>query len=271
MAQDREQGQSQAQDDTTHAPSKNYTSSVSIFSSKIRCGDCGGFYGSKVWHSNDKYRKVIWQCNHKFKRKGEVDGHADGVVDGHNADVHAAGRADGVVDGRANGCVKCTTPHLDEDTIKRIFIDALNIIAKDRKGIIEAFEAIRDTAFSTEALEAEIEALTGELSTVDKLIKKCIAKNARVAQDQEKYAKRYDALVQRDERARRRLDEAKAAIIKTRAQRQMMENFMEVLKNLPEQIEVFDEDTWYALCDYITVYGKGDYLVKFRDGTELKI
>ncbi len=41
-------------------------SCVSIFSSKIRCGDCVSWYGSKVWHSNDKYRKVIWQCNHKF-------------------------------------------------------------------------------------------------------------------------------------------------------------------------------------------------------------
>ena len=40
---------------------------VNPFSSKIKCGDCGGWYGSKVWHSNSKYRKVIFQCNHKFK------------------------------------------------------------------------------------------------------------------------------------------------------------------------------------------------------------
>ena len=44
----------------------NRQSSVGIFSSKIKCGDCGSWYGSKVWHSNDKYRRVIWQCNHKF-------------------------------------------------------------------------------------------------------------------------------------------------------------------------------------------------------------
>ena len=24
-------------------------------------------YGSKVWHSTSKYRRVIWQCNSKFK------------------------------------------------------------------------------------------------------------------------------------------------------------------------------------------------------------
>ncbi len=41
----------------------NRQSSVGIFSSKIKCGDCGSWYGSKVWHSNSKYRRVVWQCN----------------------------------------------------------------------------------------------------------------------------------------------------------------------------------------------------------------
>ena len=41
--------------------------SGNIFSGKIICGDCGGFYGSKVWNSNDKYRKVICLCNDKYK------------------------------------------------------------------------------------------------------------------------------------------------------------------------------------------------------------
>ena len=35
----------------------------SPFSGMVICGDCGSTYGSKVWHSNDPYRKVIWQCN----------------------------------------------------------------------------------------------------------------------------------------------------------------------------------------------------------------
>ena len=34
----------------------------SIFASRIICGDYGGYYGQKVWHSKDLYRKVIWRC-----------------------------------------------------------------------------------------------------------------------------------------------------------------------------------------------------------------
>ena len=53
----------------------NRQSSVGIFSSKIKCGDCGSWYGSKVWHSNDKYRRIIWQCNHKFERAARSAAH----------------------------------------------------------------------------------------------------------------------------------------------------------------------------------------------------
>lgn len=31
-------------------------SGASIFSSKVICGECGSFYGQKIWHSNDPYR-----------------------------------------------------------------------------------------------------------------------------------------------------------------------------------------------------------------------
>ena len=47
---------------------------TSCFAGRIFCGCCGEMYGSKVWHSTDKYRRVIWQCNAKFK-----DGHHCGT------------------------------------------------------------------------------------------------------------------------------------------------------------------------------------------------
>ena len=107
--------------------------------------------------------------------------------------------------------------------------------------------------------------------TVAELIQKCTDGNARVVQNQSECQKRYDALVQWFETAKAKLDEAQAAFAKTKAQRQMMENFMETLRSLPEQVEIFDEGTWYALCDYITVYGKDDIRVTFQNGTEIRV
>ena len=43
----------------------NRYSGKGAFASRIVCGDCGGFYGSKVWHSTDRYRRTIWRCNRK--------------------------------------------------------------------------------------------------------------------------------------------------------------------------------------------------------------
>lgn len=80
-------------------------SSASPFSSKIICGECGGFYGSKVWHSNDKYRKIIWQCNNKFKNKN-----------------------------------KCKTPHLTEEQIKNEFVKAFNNLISNKDKVIKDCE-----------------------------------------------------------------------------------------------------------------------------------
>lgn len=71
-----------------------------VLCGRVICADCGSIYGPKVWHSNDIYMHVVWQCNNKF-----------------------------------NG-TKCTTPTLDEETIKIAYLKALNILLKDKELLI---------------------------------------------------------------------------------------------------------------------------------------
>ena len=44
------------------------TEAADIFSSKLVCADCGGFYGKKKWHSNTSYERFVYQCNSKFQK-----------------------------------------------------------------------------------------------------------------------------------------------------------------------------------------------------------
>ena len=37
------------------------TSAVTPFSGRLVCGECGAYFGSKVWHSTDAYRSVIYR------------------------------------------------------------------------------------------------------------------------------------------------------------------------------------------------------------------
>lgn len=216
--------------------SKKPVSSAGIFSSRIRCGDCGSWYGSKVWHSTDKYRRVVWQCNHKF-----------------------------------NGEKKCTTPHFDEDTLKELFIKALNILCLEKREIISGFKELEDEAFKTDELETQAVRLNEEMNLTAELVQKCVAKNAHIAQDQADYTRRYDSLVERFEKAKAQLDKVQAEITQKRAQKNMMEIFMEHLRKLPEMVDYFDEGAWFALCEYVTVYSKENIRFTFKNGMEVSV
>ena len=104
----------------TRTKGRNRKSSVSIFSSKVKCGDCGSWYGPKVWHSNDAYRKVIWQCNHKFNGQ------------------------------------KCTTPTLTEDEIKELFLRSANQVIDQKEQFIAIYEQVLSMSLDITALESEI-------------------------------------------------------------------------------------------------------------------
>ncbi|MCD7725721.1 MAG: recombinase family protein, partial [Clostridiales bacterium] len=120
-------------------------SGVSIFSNKIKCGDYGSWYGSKVWHSTDKYRKVVYRCNHKYD----------------------------------NG-TKCETPHVTEDEIKAAFVSAYNKLVTEKKEIIANAELIRKTLCVTDSLLAEKKQLEDEMSIVVEMTQSIVEENARL-------------------------------------------------------------------------------------------
>ena len=194
---------------------------MSIFSGKIKCGECGDSFGAEVWHSTDKYRRVIYRCNKKY------DGH------------------------------KCQTPHVTEEEIKTAFVTAFNKLVTERAGANVASRScastsascaseeiaanarlVRQTLCDTSELEREKAALGQEslkglakasLAVLVEMTQNCIAENARIAQDQGEYqissepqdfpaceslmhSKRYNGLVERYERAKARFDEVTETI-----------------------------------------------------------
>ena len=196
-------------------------SGATIFSGKIRCGCCGGWYGSKVWHSNDKYRRVVWQCNSKFKDK-----------------------------------TRCKTPHLTEDEVKAAFIRLVNKLSTDREFYVTELTAIKDRLGETTALEKERRILDEQLGIDAKAVNDLIARNARVAQDQKEYNERYDALVSRYEETEKKRDAVMEKIDQIMIRRRKIERFIESMKDLPEIITEFDESLWAGLVDSMTVHGK---------------
>jgi hypothetical protein len=215
-------------------PGKNRHSGVGMFASRIKCGDCGGWYGSKVRHSNTKYRRTVWQCNHKFKNDG-----------------------------------KCKTPNLDEETVKTLFISAVNKLLSDKDEIIANFAIVRDTLFSTADLEIEGKALQSELTVVTELMQKCIEENARVALNQSEYQERYDGLVARFDTTKARYEVVTGLISERKARGETMDAFIAELQRQDGLIADFDERLWYSLVEYGTVYGENDVRFTFKNGAEI--
>lgn len=213
---------------------RNRHSGVHVFSGKIKCGACGSWFGSKVWHSTDKYRRVIWRCNHKF-------------------------------DGE-----KCATPHVDDKMIEAAFIKAVNLLIAERDAILEDCAAIKDLLFSTKGLEKERSELQQEIDVISKMIQDAIGENARIAIDQTAFQSRYESLVQRFDTAKARYDAVCAEMDDKRNRRASMEQFLEDLARRDALLTEFEAEAWHALVDYVTVYASDDIRVTFKNGKEIR-
>lgn len=216
----------------TRTKGNNRRSCVSVFSSRIMCADCGGWYGPKVWHSNDPYRKVIWQCNRKF-------------------------------DGR-----KCTTPTLNEEQIKALFLKAANTVIGATERFIAIFERTLAPALATDELERELADLEAEINIAAELVEECIRENAHIALDQAEYQKRYDGLASRYDEAKDRHDEVTELIAERISRRKQIELYFRELRKL-EPLETFRDEDWLSMVDHMTVYSKDGIRVTFKDGTEI--
>ncbi len=215
---------------------KGRYSGATIFSNRIKCGECGHWYGSKVWHSTDKYRRVVYQCNHKFE-----------------------------------GARKCSTPHLREDEIKAAFVKAVNQLLKGKDDMLENIRLVREQICDTADLEVESQQLMEEMKLLSDMVQKCISENARIAQDQSDYQKRYNELVSRYDATKARYDKVEKSIKAQHAKAERLEAFAEALGKQGDMVMSFDEGLWGTLIDFMTVYNKEDISVAFKDGTEIHI
>ena len=210
-------------------------SGVSIFSSRIKCGECGSWYGSKVWHSNDKYRRTIWQCNHKFEG------------------------------------TKCSSPHLTEEEIKEIFVKAFNQLFSNKNEILANLIIVQEAICSTDELEAEQIRLANEMHLISKMAHNAIRENAAVAQDQAEYQNRYSELTKRYEESKAAYEKVSEEIMARKAKASIMSNFVKTLRKQENLLADFDEGLWGTLVESMTVHGKDDIEVLFKNGTVIRV
>jgi site-specific DNA recombinase len=204
------------------------------FHSKIICGDCGGFYGRKVWHSTDEYKSVIFQCNRKFKNEE-----------------------------------RCRTPKLTDNEIKQRFLTAYNELMDSRDAVLADCDLIRQTLCDTTQLDAEMQREHDEMMVASELMKAHIKKNASVAQSQDAYALEAGRIEERYNTAFEQYTALEAERDKRVRKSKGLITFIAMLKKQPLVVTEWNERLWITLLDTATVQRDGSIMFRFKSGAEI--
>ncbi len=208
------------------------------FAGKLVCGECGGWFGRKVWGSykaDKSYRREIYRCNDKYKYKDR----------------------------------KCSTPSLTADEIKERFLLAFNKLMKNRDGLIEDCKLAQTILCSIADLEAKISEQRRELEIAAELSRKAIYENARVAIDQDDFGKRNSRYLERHRKATELIAELEKEKRERLAKSRMLAKFIADIKKCSQVITEFDEGLWFTVIDKVTIATDGTMLFSFRSGTEV--
>ena len=231
-------------------------SGTSPFSSRIVCGDCGGFYGQKVWHSNDPYRRVVWRCNHKF-------------------------------DGQ-----KCNSPTLSEDDIKALFVKAYNALLGDMDAVIEDCEMLVAMLEDYTGLDEKIAEAQAEIDAVSERNKALIREHATTGIEQEDFDRKQQELDERFRKAVLRLNKLKEEKQDRLRRASCVKEYVGNLRGLVEleqaecsqgeysqgernqagTIDVWSEQAWRLLVTQVTVHtdGSAEFILRGENSVTVK-
>ena len=200
-----------------------YVGRSGCFSSKIVCGECGSYFGRKVWHSNDKYRAVIWRCQHKYDN-GEP----------------------------------CKTPHVTDDQIKAAFVAEMNRVIANKDQVLADIRVLITTLSDTRELE-EMEAVAvKKLEVVSESMRKLVDDYARALIGQDEYDGRYVELLTQSRVFEEQITQIGEKREQRKARKRELDVFYKELKATGPIVE-FDEELWNVAVERVTVYAEGEY------------
>jgi DNA invertase Pin-like site-specific DNA recombinase len=217
-------------------PNRRQLNNNSPFAAKIICSECGGYYGSKVWHSTGKYRNQLWQCNRKY------------------------------VDGKF-----CETPHIREDELKPAFIQAVNQILGDKDRHITNFEELLPLLADTSVLKKKLEELQSEHDTAISRMRRYMEENTREIQNQEEYNRRYSKMDKQCSELEIQIKKIKDEILEQSARKEKIRRFLDELLQMNNLVTEFDENLWNTTIELVTVHLDKTLSFTFRDGTEISV
>ena len=188
-------------------------SKVHLFSSRLKCADCGAWYGRKTWASTTN-KHTVWHCNNK----------------------HAAPKT-------------CTTPTLRDHQIKTAYLSALSQLATN----LENEDLRQDLAavFTTKELEEERDQIATRQTELEAMFSAMVAHNQQTALDQDEYDRHIQRLENEHHQLSEQLENINTQIRDRNAKQRALLTTYDLLAG--KTIKHFTPTQWTALIDHATV------------------
>ena len=202
----------------------------SCFASRVVCGECGAFYGSKVWHSTDEYRRTIWRCNNKYA-----------------------------------GETKCATPHVTQEALEKAFVQVMQQVLSQKDAILTACREALDEAFDTMELDKAATRLQDQALGMAARVRQLVEENARVQRDQDEFKNDYEALLAEHARLSEKIRTIAEQKKDKAERRRRIEIFLHMMEEQKE-CAGFEPGAFVALVDKVIIQRDGRMKFCFRSG-----
>ena len=179
---------------------------------------------------------MIWQCNSKFDREN-----------------------------------RCSTPIIDTETVKSMFIKAYNRLMAKRSSVSEDCELMRRSLTDFTSLDAEIAKQREETAVVAELVKAVVKENAATSQSQEEYMKKYESLTKRYEAAASVLEKLTSERLIREQQSNALSLFIRTLKKNPQLLVEWNDTIWTVMVEKAIVHKNGSIIFVFYNGSEIEV
>lgn len=188
-----------------------------LFSGRIKCCECGAWYGRKTWHSTTN-PKHVWHCNNK----------------------HQGGQT-------------CTSPTLTEPVIKDCYQAALNQLISTHTDVTHLVQAIND-ALDTNVLDKQILDTKTRLREAEAALDQLIARNQTLILDQAMYQAEYQQAERDWRQTHNRLETLQAKRSEQESKRASMLTALHAFTQTPPHIDHLEARYVTGLLDHATAH-----------------
>ena len=206
----------------------------SPFCTKLVCGDCGSFYGHKIFHAKERHSKDVWYCNQRYQ-----------------------------------GSNNCSTPILAEADLVGYYLQAMSELLVNKDRCISSCRARMDEADALDKMRFKREKAEAAFAKDMAKIQALVRENAYISQDQQAYRIRFEEMSKQIEQQKSYIAELQEQELRLVGIREKLSRFIEALESFADK-PTFDPVTWNSLVERVLVK-PGSLTFEFKNGEKIKI